>query len=393
MKSVPVSRLSNDALICELKDSVAHDGLHTARQVALIAEVERRRLYAPAGFPSMFAFCVEELHLSEDAAYKRIRVARASRRYPGVLEALAEGRVHLSGLTMLAHYFKHAPTEELIAAATYKSKQEIEKLLAERFPKADLPALVRALPPVAPPGLSQPQVTEVVSEPFEQLQVVAESESELAPGPVGCPVIPGQTLAEGAPSPPGERAHVTPLAPQRYGVQFTLDQAGRDLLERVRNLLGNRVPPGDLAEVIVRALEAYAAQLEKQKFAATEKPSRAHRPCKPGSRHISARVKRKVWKRDKGRCTYVAENGKRCESRWDLEFDHEHEYARGGEASVANIRLRCPAHNQHGAERTYGVEFMEHKRASAAEARERAAAERERGAAERERPSTPAPAP
>ena len=88
MKSVPVSRLSSDALIRELRESVAHDCSHTARQVALIAEVERRRLYAPAGYPSMFKYCVDELHLSEDAAYKRIQVARASRRFPAVLAGL-----------------------------------------------------------------------------------------------------------------------------------------------------------------------------------------------------------------------------------------------------------------------------------------------------------------
>jgi hypothetical protein len=49
MNSVPVSRLSSDALIRELRESVADDCSHTARQVTLIAEVERRRLYAPAG--------------------------------------------------------------------------------------------------------------------------------------------------------------------------------------------------------------------------------------------------------------------------------------------------------------------------------------------------------
>src|SRR5262249_7189964 len=77
MKSVSISRLSNDALVRELKESIARDCIHTARQVALIAEVERRRLFAPAGYPSMFAYCVGELHLSEDAAYNRIQATRA----------------------------------------------------------------------------------------------------------------------------------------------------------------------------------------------------------------------------------------------------------------------------------------------------------------------------
>ena len=148
MNSVPVSRLSNEVLVCELRTSVAQDGPHTARQVELMAEVERRRLFAPAGYPSMFAFCIGELHLSEDAAYKRIRVARAARRSPRVLVALAEGHVHLSGLTLLAHYFNPAVkgtpipdpamVDELLTAATHKSRRQIERLLAERFPRPDV---------------------------------------------------------------------------------------------------------------------------------------------------------------------------------------------------------------------------------------------------------------
>src|SRR5215831_3659768 len=138
MQRIPVFRLSNDALIQELELSIAQDYPHTARQVALIGEVERRRLFAPAGYPSMYKYCVGKLHLSEDAAYKRIQVARVARRYPAVLAALAEGRVHLSGLNVLAKQLKHlAPesVEELLAAATHRTKREIERLVAERFPK------------------------------------------------------------------------------------------------------------------------------------------------------------------------------------------------------------------------------------------------------------------
>jgi hypothetical protein len=34
-------------------------------------------------------------------------------------------------------------------------------------------------------------------------------------------------------------------------------------------------------------------------------------------------------------------------------------------ATVENLRLRCRAHNQYEAERTFGTEFMRHKRESA----------------------------
>jgi len=60
-----------------------------------------------------------------------------------------------------------------------------------------------------------------------------------------------------------------------------------------------------------------------------------------------------------------------------LEFDHVTAFARGGQATIAGMRLRCRAHNQYGAERTFGIAFMNRKRTDArraAEARARAAA-------------------
>ena len=362
MMRIPVSRLSNDALIQELEQNVTQDGPHTARQVALIAEVERRRLFAPEGYPSMYAYCVGRLHLSEDAAYKRIQVARFSRRYPSVLEALVEGHVHLTGLNLLAAHcngLDPALVDELLRAATHRTKKQIELVIAERFPGADVRAQVRAIASSATSALHK--------QAAEQPQPIANTASELAPAQVGDAVVQRHMPAATALQPTTERGRVAPLSPQRYGVQFTLDQAGHDLLRQVQDLLGHEVPRGDLAEVFVRALKAYAALLEKKKHAATEHP-RAQRRQKPGSRHISAHVMRIVRKRDKGQCTYVSDTGHRCEARSDLEYDHVLGYARGGEATVSNIRLRCRAHNRLGAEHTYGAEFVRHKIEKATEA-------------------------
>jgi len=73
-------------------------------------------------------------------------------------------------------------------------------------------------------------------------------------------------------------------------------------------------------------------------------------------------VKRAVWVRDGGQCTFVSDKGHRCEARSSLEWDHIQEFARGGEATVEGIRLRCRAHNQYTAEQTFGAGFMQAKR-------------------------------
>src|SRR3990172_7627307 len=93
--------LSNQELIAALPPLVRRASHAIAELVAHLAEVDARRLYRDQAFPSMHQYCVDALHLSEGAAYKRITAARAARRFPLVLEVLADGRLHLSAFFLL----------------------------------------------------------------------------------------------------------------------------------------------------------------------------------------------------------------------------------------------------------------------------------------------------
>jgi hypothetical protein len=299
------------------------------------------------------------LGLSEDAAFKRIRVARTARQFPVIFAALAEGRLHMTAVVMLTPYLTPGNAAELLAAAERRRKPEIEQLLAQRFPQPDLPTQVRAIAPRAPASTAQ-----LAPEPVPVLgallapEPVAALGTQLAPEPVRSSV-PVRVAPAGPPP------RLAPLAPARFALQVTIDQSTHDDLRQAQALLGHQVPSGDVAEVLARALKLFVRHLEQRKFAATHRP----RSCRPGSgadgRHIPAEVKRAVWERDGGRCSFVSDAGPRCEARTLLEFDHVVPFARGGQATISGIRLRCRAHNQYGAERAYGVEFMRHKREAA----------------------------
>src|SRR3990172_6905569 len=102
MREYTLAHLRDEVLLLNLAALVVQDRVTTARLLAYIAEVDARRLYAPAGYASMHAYCVEELRLSEDAASKRIQAARAARQFPALFTALAEGRLHLTAVCLLA---------------------------------------------------------------------------------------------------------------------------------------------------------------------------------------------------------------------------------------------------------------------------------------------------
>jgi 5-methylcytosine-specific restriction endonuclease McrA len=162
---------------------------------------------------------------------------------------------------------------------------------------------------------------------------------------------------------------VTPLAPERFALQVTIGRDTHDLLRQAQDLLSHSLPSGNIEQVLHRALEHYVSHLEKRKFAATPAPRAGRRRPTQNPRYIPAHVKRAVRQRDQGQCTFVGDMGHRCRARKFLQFDHEVPVARGGSASLENIRLRCSTHNQHEAERVYGDAFMHEKRRAALQAR------------------------
>jgi hypothetical protein len=349
-----LAHLPDPVLLRALAALVAQDRATTAALLAHLAEVDARRLYLPAAYPSMFAYCVHELHFSEDAAYKRIQAARVARQFPAIFPALADGRLHLSAVGLLAPYLAVENADDLLGAAAGQTKAEIEALLAERFPRSETLGLVEALPGSPPPA-----------------------EEQLAPGQVDArgPECPG--ACQLAPGQVGTPSKLAPVAPERFLLQLTIGRSTQDKLRYAQNLLGHALPSGDLAQVLDRALDALIEKLERRKFAAARRPRPSQRES-THPRHIPAQVKRAVWERDGGQCTFVSEAGHRCPARKRLEIDHVQEVARGGRASVAGIRLRCRGHNQYAAECTFGAEFMRHEREEArraAEARRRQEAE------------------
>ena len=98
---------------------------------------------------------------------------------------------------------------------------------------------------------------------------------------------------------------------------------------------------------------------------ATARPRPGGRRSGLNPRYIPAHVKRTVWERDQGQCTFLGDTGRRCESRKFLEYDHVDPVACGGQATVQGLRLRCGGHNQLEAERTFGAGFMSAKREDA----------------------------
>lgn len=323
--------LSDRDLLAEVDRAAASERQATARLIALLMEVDSRKLYTGQGYSSMFTYCVQKLHLSEHAAYLRIEAARTARRYPSVVVRLTDGSLHLTAISLLAPHLTPANHVDLLNSAKYKTKRDVELLVAHVRPQADVPSVVRKLP--APVTFS-----------------IAEPPPHVERPPIAVALPPAVPAA--AP-PPTRPAVITPLAPERYKVQFTVSRETHEKLRRVQDLMRHSIPDGDPAAIFDRALTLLLDDLAKMKFAETNRP-RAARETTRGSRHIPAAVRREVWHRDGGRCAFRGEQG-RCGETGFLEFHHVVPYADGGETAATNLELRCRAHNQYEADLWSGV--------------------------------------
>ncbi|MET0387509.1 MAG: HNH endonuclease [Polyangiales bacterium] len=276
---------------------------------------------------------------------------------------------------------------QLLERASGKSKRELEQLVAAIAPKADVPSYMRKLPePVAhsahanagkraqalpPPalGLVAPLAMRAASgaiAPSSADRASDASARERDAATAGAFAV-ERSRAPFALQSPRPVTSITSLSPGRYKVAFTASQAFHDKLEQLRALLRHQVPDGDLALILERAADMLLAKTLKQRCAKVQtgkrpganKPRGRRRKGHSRSRYIPRAVVREVHARDGGRCTFVSSDGKRCSERGFLELHHhDTPFARGGSATVDNLRLVCRVHNALFAERDFGASFV-----------------------------------
>ena len=327
-----IGQLSDRDLLTSVQRAAVDERTVTAHLIALLSEVDARRLYLGEGCSSLFTYCTQVLHLSEHAAYGRIEVARAARRFPVILERVEAGAVTLTTIGLLARHLTAENHLDVLNAARHKSKRDVGQLVARLDPKPDAWPIVRKYPPPK---------TAVAGG-----RLVSEARTNAHRGPSG----------SSSPDPSSRPVEVKPLAPERYKVQFTIGRDAYERLRRVQDLMRHTIPNGDPGLIFDRALTLLLDELLKTKVAAVERP-RAPRTAARASRHIPATVKRCVWQRDGGQCAFRGPRG-RCTETGFLEFHHVVPFADGGKTTSDNLELRCRAHNAYEADQWFGPQHL-----------------------------------
>ena len=363
--------LSDRDLLSRLQQLAGHERVALVELLAHLAELDTRRsLYAAEGYGSLFAYCTRALGLSEDAAGIRIEAARACRRFPAILDLLADGSVTLTAVRMVARHLTPENHAEVLTAARRRTKAEIEVLVARLAPRPDAKPVIRRLADPAPATGAQPETP-----PPAPDEPPGTPTSDAHPSNTTTdaqPRTPAPAPVDGAPAPattvrsrptPTRRPVIRASAPARFLMQLTVGQETHDRFRRLQALCARECRGGDPVAVFDLACLVAEQEMLRRKRAATrgsrpevrdgERP--AAKPASANGRHVPAGVSRAVWARDGERCAFVGP-AERCTEVKYLELHHRIPWALGGPTTADNLAVRCRAHNVYEAERDFGAQ-------------------------------------
>ena len=301
---------SNESLFSKVKDLRGAEREITAELIRYLHEIEERKSYLQAGYPSLFMYCHQGLGYSEGAAFRRSEAAKALSNCPEIYEQLKSGAVTLCAISLVSKVLTPENKLEVLAQISGKTKLQVQEVAAR----------LGAVKPARKKSIVVHKV------------LVPEA-------PIFDSNLPGTT-----PNP--TKHEVT------YSVSVELTQEEMKLYQEAKELVG----PCSAKDVILRTLREFVSRRRKK-----VKPIKMVKPTSTGevkapkvrSRFIPIEVKREVRDQCGGQCTFVGINGNRCPARQGLQFDHVRPFALGGGNDAGNLRLMCPAHNRLLAEQVF----------------------------------------
>lgn len=317
-KSIPhpnFKKLSDDELRETLHSSAKSENEYKILVLHLMAEFDRRRLYAKENKSSLFEYCTTVLKFSAGSTQRRIDTMRAMKLIPEIEQKLVTGELNLSSVSQAQKLFRH---EAKVGKSYNIDERKVVLQMLENKSSRECERQIAAISP-----------SSVVK---EKRRILSCDDN-------------GETKTE---------------------MKVVVDGQLVKKLDKIKALLSHKNPRMTDRELLEEMADVVLAKLDPQQKAlravkrVTKKNENSHptsdvdpRRKQSKSRYIPAHVKHQVWIRDQGQCSHPG-----CSSDWFLEYGHIHSYSLGGEATVDNIRLLCRAHNQREAIDQFGLQKM-----------------------------------
>jgi len=303
--------LSDKELVGRLRQLVREEQNLTLLILPHIAEVGRREIYLQKAFSTLTEYCISELGYGESSAWRRVRAARVIKDIPEVYDLMKSKKLSFSAVLQIANVIDASNKNTLLTRVVGKSKSQIDRILAEY-------QIPQAIPDMAKPRMVKKHVPALRARSPELGEISLHSEGKFNP-----------TVNRSTP----EREVVLE---KMFEIRFAADEELMELIRWMKSHLSHKYPKGASFLDIFKYALSYVKQRED--LAVQENPRRSS--AKTDTRYIPKTIKQRVWKKYNGRCAFVGSNGNRCNSDYNLQYDHYPvPYARGGPSTVSNLRL------------------------------------------------------
>jgi hypothetical protein len=303
---IELKKLSDEVLIKETKKAVGEEREVVARVLCYLCEVQRRRLFALYGYPSLFKFCIKYLGYTEGQTQRRLEAMRAMAVIPEIEEKIKVGSLSLTAVAQAQSYFKSKEKEN--KSISVEAKKEVFLSLENKSTRECELELIK--------------LTGEKPYPREKTKLISQSHTQATLN------FPNEVIEK---------------------------------LERIKSLLSNKNPNMSQSELIHEMAEIVLDKIDPIRKEQRKFNSKLRRNVSLARivTHKKMTPKKEVSIRDQVKCSYISPiTRQKCDSTFQLEMDHIHPKALGGETSPENLRLLCKAHNQRAAIEAFGLKKM-----------------------------------
>lgn len=294
-----------------------------------LAEIDRRRLYAEMGFPSLWIYVHELLGYSESQTTERVSAMRLMTKVPEVKKELIAGNISLTTTSKLATHVRREKTSQtetlnILSAISGKSSREVDQYLAKN---SVVEYKMDKLKPITS------ETSRIIIDVDQEFLVLMNRVRELK-GHQG-----------------SSTQELLKLSMQNFVKRF-------DVKSNPNATVKQNAPETSTAANAKQTMTP-VARSSLRAPEVTHSNSEVSNTRSTHSRFILSGIKNKVRLRSGDRCEYVDPNTqRRCQSKMKLEFDHIVPFSLGGQSTFENLRHLCASHNKLSAIRQFGSSHM-----------------------------------